>query len=100
MATVQGIREKVHLPIYDSLFVKPEKQLRDSRARQHVEVFRQRSRQDETRNQPAVGLAAAPLQHLRGSRDARRHQRSAAGVFGGDAQSVEDRRGERKFARA
>lgn len=29
MATVQGIREKVHLPIYDSIFVKPEKQLGD-----------------------------------------------------------------------
>ena len=30
MATVQGIREKVHLPIYDSLSVEPGKQLRDS----------------------------------------------------------------------
>jgi hypothetical protein len=29
MATVQGIREKVHLPIYDSIFVEPEQQLRD-----------------------------------------------------------------------
>ncbi|MBE7500248.1 MAG: hypothetical protein HS113_08065 [Verrucomicrobiales bacterium] len=29
MALVQGIREKVHLPIYDSLQVEPEKQLRD-----------------------------------------------------------------------
>jgi hypothetical protein len=29
MATVQGIREKVHLPIYDSLQVEPEQQLRD-----------------------------------------------------------------------
>jgi hypothetical protein len=29
MAIVQGIREKVHLPLYDSLFVEPEKQLRD-----------------------------------------------------------------------
>jgi hypothetical protein len=29
MATVQGIREKVHLPIYDSIRVEPEKQLRD-----------------------------------------------------------------------
>jgi hypothetical protein len=29
MATVQGIREKVHLPIYDSIFVKPEIQLRE-----------------------------------------------------------------------
>src|SRR5688572_30519934 len=28
MASVQGIREKVHLPIYDSLSVDPEKQLR------------------------------------------------------------------------
>jgi hypothetical protein len=29
MAVVQGIKEKVHLPIYDSLSVDPEKQLRD-----------------------------------------------------------------------
>jgi hypothetical protein len=29
MATVQGIREKVHLPIYDSIFVKPEEQFRE-----------------------------------------------------------------------
>jgi hypothetical protein len=29
MAIVQGIREKVHLPIYDSLQIEPEKQLRD-----------------------------------------------------------------------
>src|SRR5689334_20853273 len=29
MATVQGIREKVHLPIYDSVVVEPKKQLRD-----------------------------------------------------------------------
>src|SRR5918995_849338 len=30
MAVVQGVREKVHLPIYDSLTVEPEKQLRDT----------------------------------------------------------------------
>jgi hypothetical protein len=29
MPTVQGIKEKVHFPIYDSIVVKPEKQLRD-----------------------------------------------------------------------
>ncbi len=29
MATVQGIREKVHLPIYDSLQIEPEQQLRE-----------------------------------------------------------------------
>jgi hypothetical protein len=29
MAVVQGIREKVHLPIYDSFHVKPKEQLRD-----------------------------------------------------------------------
>ncbi len=29
MAIVQGIREKVHLPLYDSLFIEPEKQLRE-----------------------------------------------------------------------
>jgi len=29
MASVTGIREKVHLPIYDSVFVEPEKQLRE-----------------------------------------------------------------------
>ena len=29
MASVQGIREKVHSPIYDSIFIEPEKQLRE-----------------------------------------------------------------------
>src|SRR5262249_30872919 len=29
MAVVQGIKEKVHLPIYDSILVEPGKQLRD-----------------------------------------------------------------------
>src|SRR5438309_7226691 len=29
MAVVQGIKEKVHLPLYDALSVQPEKQLRD-----------------------------------------------------------------------
>lgn len=29
MAVVQGIREKVHLPIYDAVFVEPEQQLRE-----------------------------------------------------------------------
>jgi hypothetical protein len=29
MAIVKGIREKVHLPLYDSIFVEPKKQLRD-----------------------------------------------------------------------
>src|SRR6266705_460349 len=30
MATVQGIREKVHMPIYDSLSIEAAKQLRDA----------------------------------------------------------------------
>src|SRR5919106_3217022 len=29
MAVVQGVKEKVHSPIYDSLNIEPEKQLRD-----------------------------------------------------------------------
>jgi hypothetical protein len=29
MATVQGIREKVQTPVYDCIFVEPEKQLRE-----------------------------------------------------------------------
>ncbi len=29
MAVVRGIREKVHMPLYDSIFVEPEKQLRE-----------------------------------------------------------------------
>jgi hypothetical protein len=29
MAVIQGIKEKVHSPLYDSLSVEPEKQLRD-----------------------------------------------------------------------
>ncbi len=39
MATVQGIREKVHLPIYDSLSVKPETQLRDSEPGSTLKFF-------------------------------------------------------------
>jgi hypothetical protein len=39
MATVQGIREKVHLPIYDSLQVEPEKQLRDTETSSTLKFF-------------------------------------------------------------
>jgi hypothetical protein len=39
MATVQGIREKVHLPIYDSIFVKPEKQLGDVEPGSTIKFF-------------------------------------------------------------
>jgi hypothetical protein len=39
MAIVQGIREKVHLPIYDSLSVEPEKQLRSAEASSTLKFF-------------------------------------------------------------
>src|ERR1044072_4476094 len=39
MAIVQGIREKVHLPIYDSLSVEPKKQLRDSESSSTLKFF-------------------------------------------------------------
>jgi hypothetical protein len=39
MATVQGIREKVHLPIYDSIFVEPAKQLREVEAGSTLKFF-------------------------------------------------------------
>ena len=39
MAIVQGIREKVHLPIYDSLFVEPRKQLRDAELSSTLKFF-------------------------------------------------------------
>jgi hypothetical protein len=39
MATVQGIREKVHLPIYDSLQVEPEKQLREIESSSTLKFF-------------------------------------------------------------
>ena len=39
MATVQGIREKVHLPIYDSIFVKPEEQLRKAEPGSTLKFF-------------------------------------------------------------
>ncbi len=39
MATVQGIREKVHLPIYDSLLVEPEKQLRETENSSTLKFF-------------------------------------------------------------
>lgn len=39
MAIVQGIREKVHLPIYDSLSVEPKKQLRDAETSSTLKFF-------------------------------------------------------------
>jgi hypothetical protein len=39
MAIVKGIREKVHLPIYDSLHVKPEEQLRKSESSSTLKFF-------------------------------------------------------------
>ena len=39
MAVVQGIKEKVHLPIYDSLTVEPEKQLRDAESSSTLKFF-------------------------------------------------------------
>src|SRR4026209_1925598 len=39
MAIVQGIREKVYLPIYDSLSVEPRKQLRDSESSSTLKFF-------------------------------------------------------------
>jgi hypothetical protein len=39
MARGQGVREKVHLPIYDSLTVQPKKQLRDAEAAGVFKLF-------------------------------------------------------------
>jgi hypothetical protein len=39
MAVVQGVKEKVHLPIYDSLSVEPEKQLRDAETTSILKFF-------------------------------------------------------------
>lgn len=39
MAIVQGIREKVHLPIYDSLSVEPRKQLREAESSSTLKFF-------------------------------------------------------------
>src|ERR671929_1679030 len=39
MAIVQGIREKVHLPIYDSLSVEEGKQLRDTESSSILKFF-------------------------------------------------------------
>ncbi len=39
MAVVQGIKEKVHLPIYDSIKVEPEKQLRDAESSSTLKFF-------------------------------------------------------------
>src|SRR5436190_2187963 len=39
MAVVQGIREKVHLPLYDSISVEPEKQLRDAESSNTLKFF-------------------------------------------------------------
>jgi hypothetical protein len=39
MARVQGVREKVHLPIYDSVNVEPEKQLREAESSSILKFF-------------------------------------------------------------
>lgn len=39
MAVVQGIKEKVHLPIYDCIRVEPEKQLRDAESSSTLKFF-------------------------------------------------------------
>ena len=39
MAVVQGVKEKVHLPIYDSLAVEPEKQLREAESSSTLKFF-------------------------------------------------------------
>jgi hypothetical protein len=39
MAVVQGIKEKVHLPLYDSINVEPEKQLRDAENSSTLKFF-------------------------------------------------------------
>jgi hypothetical protein len=39
MAVVQGVKEKVHLPIYDSLTVEPGKQLRDAESSSTLRFF-------------------------------------------------------------
>src|SRR5437867_974146 len=39
MAIVQGIKEKVHLPIYDSIKVEPEKQLKDTESSSTLRFF-------------------------------------------------------------
>src|SRR6267378_134607 len=39
MAIVQGIKEKVHLPIYDSLAVETKKQVRDSEQSSTLKFF-------------------------------------------------------------
>ena len=39
MAVVQGVKEKVHLPIYDSLTVEPAKQLRDAESSSTLKFF-------------------------------------------------------------
>lgn len=39
MAVVQGIKERVHLPIYDSLSVDPQKQLRDTESTSVIKFF-------------------------------------------------------------
>src|SRR5213593_4211515 len=39
MAVVKGVKEKVHLPIYDSVKVEPKKQLRDTETSGTLKVF-------------------------------------------------------------
>ena len=65
--------------------------LRERRELEHAQVLRQRPGQDEARDQPAVGLAPAALQHVRGARAARRHQRSAARLRAREGRSTRRR---------
>ena len=39
MPVVQGVKEKVHLPIYDSITVRPKKQLRDAEPSSTLKFF-------------------------------------------------------------
>ena len=61
MATVQNIRECLQYPVFDSVQIEPEQQLRDVTSGSTLKFFVDVQTQEQTRNQPAIGLAAAAL---------------------------------------
>ena len=72
MAKVQGVKEKLHFPLYDAFLVPAWDGVREFDDRSPGDtVLRGCSEQDQTGNQPAGGGCVAQLEYLRGTRFAR-----------------------------
>ena len=64
MAIVQGIKEKVHLPIYDSLSVGGAQQLRDVETTSILKFFVNVQGKTKVGNKSPIGVTVAALQHV------------------------------------